>query len=110
MPESTQGLYSDVELPPLPINSGLLNIISIIYQLQLQLKSLIIPIIYLHIYLLYIIYAALNIPYLQVTFLPNFKSLAITVLEISCLQTDRQTDTQTHGPMAQTNFFGVLRL
>ncbi|KAL1465450.1 hypothetical protein WDU94_005023, partial [Cyamophila willieti] len=46
------------------------------------------------------------VPYLQVTFISNFKSLALTVLEISCLQTDRPTDT----PLSQTNFFGVLRL
>jgi hypothetical protein len=36
----------------------------------------------------------------------HFKSLALTVLEIFCLQTDRQTDRQTegqtHGPMAET--------
>jgi hypothetical protein len=39
-----------------------------------------------------------------VDYIPNFKSLAPTVLEIFCLQTDRRTD--THGPMAETLYLG----
>ncbi|KAL1454064.1 hypothetical protein WDU94_010354 [Cyamophila willieti] len=42
------------------------------------------------------------VPYLQVTCISNFKSLALTILEISFLRT------RTHEPLSQTNFFGRL--